>query len=110
LAAISNVDTDRTIEGRAMRPFATSFAAVMLIAGWSIAAAQNNPDRSSRPPGDAPQTTGQGDAREDARRQAPIGHRQPRPGDLPPGLDQNLGKRSLEDQELDRKMRICRDC
>ena len=72
--------------------------------------AQNNPDRSSRPPTDASQTTGQRDARDDPRLQSPIGHRQPRPSDLPQGLDQNIGRRSLEDQELDRKMRICRAC
>ena len=93
-----------------MRPFAMTCATLALIAGWGIAAAQNNPDRSSRPPRDAPQTTGQDDALDDARRQAPIGHRQPTPKDLPPGLDQNLGKRSLEDEELDRKMQICRGC
>ncbi len=91
-----------------MRPFAMTCAAVVaLIAAWGVAAtAQNNPDRSQRPSTSAPQTTGQ----DDARRQAPIGHRQPTPKDVPPALEQNLGTRSLEDQALDRKMRICRDC
>jgi hypothetical protein len=96
------------IEGFAMRPFALTFAAVAtLIAAWGVtAAAQNDPDRSQRRATSAPQTTGQ----DDGRRQAPIGHRQPTPKDLPSGLEQNLGTRSLEDQALDRKMQICRGC
>ena len=87
-----------------MRPFAMTCAAVVaLIAGWGVAAtAQNDPDRSQRPATSAPQTTGQ----DNARQQAPVGHRQPTPKDLPSGLEQNLGTRSLEDQTLDRKMQI----
>jgi len=87
-----------------MHPFAIACAAVVILTAAS-AAAQNNPDRSQKPATSAPQTTGQ----DDARRQAPIGHRQPTPKDLPSG-EQNLGTRSLEDQALDRKMRICRGC
>jgi hypothetical protein len=90
-----------------MRPFAMTCAVVALIAAWGAAdKAQNDPDRSQRPATSAPETTGQGDA----RRQAPIGHRQPTPKDLPSGLEQNLGTRSLEDQALDRKLQICRGC
>jgi hypothetical protein len=90
-----------------MRPFAITCAAVVVLTAASGvgATAQNNPDRSQKPATSAPQTTGQ----DDARRQAPIGHRQPTPKDLPSG-EQNLGTRSLEDQALDRKMRICRGC
>ena len=43
-------------------------------------------------------------------REAPIGHRQPKAKDLPPGVNENLGVRSPEDKALDRKLRICRDC
>jgi hypothetical protein len=43
-------------------------------------------------------------------REAPIGHRQPRAKDVPPRNEDNLGVRSPEDQAVDRKLRICRDC
>ena len=90
-----------------MRPFAMTCAVVALIAAWGAAAtAQNDPDRSQRPATSAPQTTGQ----DDARRQEPIGHRQPTPQDFPQGLEQNLETRSPDDQTLDRKMQICRGC
>ena len=42
--------------------------------------------------------------------QAPVGHRQPTAKDVPPRVDENLGARSPEDQAVDRKLRICRDC
>jgi len=45
-----------------------------------------------------------------AGRDAPVGHRQPRAKDVPPGIDQNLGVRSPEDEAIDGKLRICRDC
>lgn len=89
-----------------MRPFAMAVAALALSGACGVAAAQNNPNQAPRGPNSEPQTTGQ----DGARRQAPIGHRQPTPKDLPPGLEQNLGTRSLEDQALDQKLRICRDC
>ena len=89
-----------------MRPFAMAVAALALFAACGVAAAQSNSDQAPRRPSSVPQTTGQ----DDARRQAPIGHRQPTPKDLPPGLEQNMGTRSLEDQALDQKLRICRDC
>jgi hypothetical protein len=43
-------------------------------------------------------------------RQAPIGHRQPGAKDVPPWTEDNIGTRSPEDEMLDRKLRICRDC
>jgi hypothetical protein len=95
-----------TIRGRAMRRFALTCAAVAISAAWATAAAQNNPDQSSTRPAGDPQTTGQAES----RRQAPIGHRQPTPKDLPPGLDQNRGARSSDDEALDRKLKICRAC
>ena len=42
--------------------------------------------------------------------QAPVGHRQPTAKDVPPGFQDNYGVRSLEDEAIDRKLRICRDC
>jgi len=59
------------------------------------------------------QTTGQAN---NIRRQtngvweAPVGHRQPRARDVPSGVQDNYGVRSLEDEAIDRKLRICRDC
>ena len=41
---------------------------------------------------------------------APVGHRQPRAKDLPPTLNENRAVRSPEDEAIDRKLRICRDC
>ena len=48
----------------------------------------------------------------EGRAQAPIGHRQPRPGDLPPDVRREEGGvvRSPLDREIDQKMQICRDC
>jgi hypothetical protein len=48
----------------------------------------------------------------EGRAQAPIGHRQPRPQDLPPDVRREEGGmvRSPADRELDQKMQICRDC
>ena len=41
---------------------------------------------------------------------APPGHRQPRVKDVPAELDENVPIRSPEDEAVDRKLRICRDC
>jgi hypothetical protein len=48
----------------------------------------------------------------EGRAQAPIGHRQPRPGDLPPDVRREEGGmvRSPVDRDLDQKLQICRDC
>ena len=94
-----------------MRLLAVTYAFAATVLACSAAVAQN--DRSSpRSSGDA-QTTGQADpATGQARsgREAPVDHRQPKAKDVPPGIDQNLGVRSPEDQAIDRKLRICRDC
>jgi hypothetical protein len=41
---------------------------------------------------------------------APIGHRQPRAGDVPPQTADNLEQLSAEDERIDRKLNICRGC
>jgi hypothetical protein len=48
----------------------------------------------------------------EGRGQAPVGHRQPRPGDLPADVRREEGGmvRSPVDRELDQKMQICRGC
>jgi len=95
-----------------MRVVAVSYAllAVAVLAG--AAAAQNNPDPASRQSGGA-QTTGQTDStagRVESGREAPVGHRQPRARALPASPNGSAPIRSPEEQEVDRKLRICRDC
>jgi hypothetical protein len=96
----------------AMRAVAMTYAIVAVLAVGGAALAQNNADQPSAPSGSG-QTTGQADSgtgQPTNVRQAPVGHRQPTAKDVPPSVDQNLGARSPEDQAVDRKLRICRDC
>ena len=95
-----------------MRTLAMTLAAIVLSAGCGLAAAQVNPSRDNpdRPPSAPDATTPQTTGRDDARMQAPIGHRQPTARDVPPQSERNLGTRSREDEDLDRKMQICRGC
>ena len=44
------------------------------------------------------------------RMQAPVGHRQPRPADLPAGVARDEGARTPEQRALDRTLQICRGC
>jgi hypothetical protein len=69
-----------------------------------------NPDQ---PRARSSHTTGQAEdnwGRTSSGREAPIGHRQPRAKDVPSAAEDNLGVLSPEDQAIDRKLRICRDC
>jgi hypothetical protein len=94
-----------------MHGIAVTYAVLAALVVDSAAVAQNN--RPS-PPASAPaQTTGQADnshGQANSVWEAPTGHRQPRARDVPPGLQDNYGVRSLEDEAIDRKLRICRDC
>ena len=45
-----------------------------------------------------------------ARLQAPVGHRQPRAQDLPPNVRRDEGGATAEQQALDKKLEICRNC
>jgi hypothetical protein len=45
-----------------------------------------------------------------ARQQAPIGHRQPRPQDLPPSVRQHEGGVSPRQRDFDQQLYICRGC
>ena len=92
--------------------FAIVAVVVALALGISPAWAQTSPTRKSQPPAQSspapstqtspsPSTTGR------AQPQAPVGHRQPRAADVPP----ETGTTVLPGQkELDKKLRICRDC
>jgi len=52
-------------------------------------------------------------SRDQVRDRAPIGHRQPRPQDLPPGVRRDERRTTgitSEDRKLDKKLEICRKC
>ena len=57
-------------------------------------------------------TTGQAttDGMGGGMQRAPIGHVQPRTSDFPAGYLDGIGKRSPEEETLDRKLNICRTC
>jgi hypothetical protein len=95
-----------------MRVVAVSCALVAVAVLAGAAAAQNKLDPASRPSGGA-QTTGPTDStagQVGSEREAPVGHRQPRARDLPASPNESAPIRSPEEQEVDRKLRICRDC
>src|SRR5262245_22873 len=97
----------RPTEDMAVRAIAVSYALVAVTLLWSAAATQTDPDQLPRASGSSTQSTGQpaGSAWE-----APIGHRQPRAKDVSSWIQDNYGVRSPEDEAIDRKLRICRDC
>jgi hypothetical protein len=79
----------------------------MLIAmGLAIlnAHAQTGPRPQSQPPA---QTAHPGETTGRAVPQAPIGHRQPRAADVP---DQGSTRMGPGEPDIDRQLKICRDC
>ena len=93
-----------------MRGVAVPYAVLAAVLVLNAAVAQNDPGQPS-PSSSGAQTTGQADNNvEQAVWQAPIGHRQPTAKDVPPKVEENLDIRSPEDEAIDRKLRICRDC
>ena len=79
-----------------------SYAVVILAGLSSGASAQNN---SSQFPVDA------GGQHGIARREAPVGHRQPRLKDLPPDVVQGeQAQKPAEEKTLDKKLNICKGC
>jgi hypothetical protein len=56
------------------------------------------------------QTQGQGQS--DPRFKAPVGHRQPRPQDLPPSIqrEEAEGRATRGERALDQKLKICKQC
>jgi len=94
-----------------MRGVAVPYAVLAAVLVLDAAVAQNDPGQPSSPSSPSAQTTGQADdSVSQAVWQAPIGHRQPGAKDVPPRVEENLGTRSPEDEAIDRKLRICRDC
>src|SRR5262245_7971365 len=93
----------------AMRPISLQFAIVAAVLTWHAAVAQDRPNQPSLGAGGAKQPLGQQDGSSGrAIPQAPVGHRQPRAKEVP--SEDNLGTLSPEDEAIDRKLRICRDC
>jgi hypothetical protein len=60
--------------------------------------------------GETPQNPRDGNARSADRHQAPTGHRQPRPQDLPPDVREREGRVSATERDFDRQLNICRGC
>jgi hypothetical protein len=87
--------TIRTIVTTAAMASAITFVAV----GGCFA--QDQPDPHSPPP--SPHHS-------EDRYQAPIGHRQPRPQDLPRSVLRNEGTVQPWQRDFDRRLNICRDC
>jgi hypothetical protein len=90
-----------------MKRTALCFAVAMLpgvLMGLPAKAQTAQPD--NRMTGAAPRTE------ESLRQQAPIGHRQPRATDMPSSPEKTAADRERErkDRELDKRLRICRDC
>ena len=80
--------------------FSITMLGATLVTGWPMATAY----AQSRP---AAQTSPQGTG------QAPVGHRQPRAGDVPMDAGQPMDAATVQrlEQELDRKLKsICRGC
>jgi hypothetical protein len=85
--------------------FVTALAALTLGATGlaSVASAQSNPTPRPETPAPRPDTQGRPP-------EAPVGHRQPRPQDLPPSVRSEEGTKTPEQEALDRKLEICRGC
>ena len=77
----------------------------LILLGGSVALAQNSGRMgNSKTSGTAPQSS----SNSGSSAEAPIGHRQPRAGDVPQGTGADL---NAEDAALDRKIKsICRGC
>jgi hypothetical protein len=74
----------------------------------SLASAQGNQPSVATPR--ASQGSGSQAAGEQGRPQAPIGHRQPRPQDVPSSASRDEGREFEAERELDKKLEICRGC
>jgi hypothetical protein len=85
----------------------TVVAATFLLSSASSLRAGGSTGTTAASPGDVEPTRFA-----DLFRQAPIGHRQPRPADVPEAAQASPGDAELRrlDTEIDRKLIICRGC
>jgi hypothetical protein len=95
---------NRAVYGRRATAFTASLALLFLseVPFMDAAMAQANPP----PPRVAPRLP----AGPSARMQAPIGHRQPRPQDLPSNVRRDEGRPIPGGSALDKSLEICRGC
>jgi cell division protein FtsN len=84
----------------------TALVALIAIGRTEAVLAQNNPP----PPLSSPQAADPRPPMSQDRMEAPIGHRQPRPQDLPPSVQREEGQRTPAERQLDEKLQICRGC
>ena len=100
--------------GRATQSRCADFAALVLItalvAPIAIGAAATVQAQDNSPPASTPQSGDPRPSISQDRMEAPIGHRQPRPQDLPPSVQREEGTRNPAQRELDEKLQICRGC
>jgi hypothetical protein len=97
----------RTANQRDGRPTAALATGVALSVLLILASASAAPAQTALPPA-AVQPKAQPGV--DPRFQAPIGHRQPRPQDLPPSVRRDEGHAVSGDRALDERLQICRQC
>ncbi|MPZ37697.1 MAG: hypothetical protein GEU95_06480 [Rhizobiales bacterium] len=84
--------------------------AVLVLSAFAFSQAASA--QASPPPGTQPSMQPKSQAESDPRLKAPIGHRQPRPSDLPPSIqrDETQGRATPDERALDRKLKICKQC
>ena len=90
----------------------TGFAVALLCGLTSLASAQSNTSAASPRRAAPAETTGKGSSMYPAVRspmQAPVGHFQPSPRQTP-SLGHEDISRTQEEIDLDKSLRICRDC
>jgi hypothetical protein len=89
-----------------MRKMFTIFALLVLIGGPAAIAQTGGRTGSSRDG-----TSNAGTSDKAGQIEAPVGHRQPRAGDLPPNVADDPTHLDAEDAALDRRIKsICRGC
>lgn len=98
-----NLSTANSITTNSITANLVTATALLVLVGGSVAVAQNSRTGSSSG------TASQAAPNANGPASAPVGHRQPRAGDVP--SEKNVGALNAEDAALDRKIKsICRGC
>jgi hypothetical protein len=84
--------------------WAAAFGVALTLSYEAVGQVQN-PDAAT-----PPTRAGAEHAAVDTRMQAPVGHRQPKPSDLPADAARKESAPDPSARELDDKLRICRGC
>ncbi len=88
--------------------FAGICSVLVTIGAAGLASAQSNQPSVAAPR--ASQGLGSQGSGAEGRTQAPVGHRQPRPQDVPSSTLRDEGREFEAERELDKKLEICRGC